>query len=180
MLWINWTSDYAVYLGAILATLIMLLLATAHADTEIAVGSLTYHFINPENASEAFKMQLSSDGALIINPVVGLRILSSPRAQNYRAHTAFVGLNSIGRPMAGYMASTGAETIYGRFGIVMGGYMQDNRQFLAYNIQPYTTGTYKGFGLVPIGGLEYSTIGKIFMHLLLTPAVSCVNMGYRF
>lgn len=163
-----------------MALILLFWSSIAAADTELAVGALTYHIVNPENASIAFKTRLSPDGALIVNPLVGVRMISKPRFNSYRAFTPFAGLNSIGQPMAGYMQSAGSNTAYGRFGIVMGGYVQDNRQFYAHNIQPPSWIQSGGFGLVGVGGLEYATMGRTFLHLLLTPAVSCASIGYRF
>lgn len=170
----------ALFVGSFMAGLILLLWTSlASAEMELAVGALTYHLINPQNASTAFKTRLSPDGALIANPIIGFRIVTRPRFSTYHAHTPFLGLNSLGRPMAGYVASAGSDTAYGRFGLVMGGYMQDNRQFYAHDIQPPSWIQSGGFGLVVLGGLEYYTTGKKFLHLLLTPALTCASIGYK-
>jgi hypothetical protein len=155
---------------------ILLSYSTAHADTEVVAGALTYHFMG---ADKAYKHRLSNDGAMIANPIIALRAASRPRESTYRTSGAFIGLNSLGRPMGGYLGSVGTDAAWGRFGIAMGGYMQDNRQFVAHNIQPPSWISSGGFGLVVLGGLEYSTKGPIFLNLLLTPAVSCASIGFR-
>lgn len=157
--------------------LALLLISTAAYSDEILLGSFTHHL--PVNAHmDRYENKVDNYGD-IINPMVGYR-LSDEKNDSYRSNTYFLGENSIGSAMAGYAYSPGVK--YGdlKLGFVLGGYLQNDKQFHDRSIYPPAVPV-GDFGIVPLAGIEVGySIGKTTVYVVTTPILMTAVIGINF
>lgn len=137
--------------------LLLLICSAAYADEshlELVGGSITYHLsTNPDSIHNAHK--ISSDGALIANPLIGLRYVHEDLFLYYSV-TVFGGENSPGYPMYGAMGSIGITLSNIYLGGIAGGYLQNTAQFLQSHQIPFKLFTIGNSDFVPLLGVELS------------------------
>ena len=99
------------------------------SEIETIFGSYTYHYVGDKTAAKHYDNKVSSDGNLISNPMIGVKITDVYKNE-YRSLTAFGGENSLGKAMGGVLFS-GGDVINNNFraGPVIGGYFQDQSEF---------------------------------------------------
>lgn len=160
-------------------------ISSARYSIELVGGGLTYHVID-NGASANFSNKISKDGRLIYTPSVGLKVLNLPGDYTYKSATVFRGLNSVGSPITGGMLGTGLAFGPASLGIVLGGYVQNNEDFRAKGIEPYSVcGNTNAF--VPIAGAEFNLrvpVGEnvyVGLNNLLTPIITnhSLSLGLR-
>lgn len=168
-----------------LALMMISSIASAEYSLELIGGGLTYHVIDNGAASQ-FSNKLSNDGRLIYSPTIGLKILNRPGDYSYKSAAIFRGLNSVGSPMTGGILATGLAIGPFNLGFVIGGYVQNNEDFRARGIQPYSVfGNTNAF--VPIAGVEGNVripLGEktyLGINNILTPIITnhSLSLGYR-
>ena len=156
--------------------LILLLSIPTLAD-EVILGAWTHHF--PDNQHmERFVHKLNDNGD-ILNPAIGYR-LTDEDMKSYQSTTMFIGENSIGNGIIGITASSGWKYDSFRIGGTIGGYIQDDKQFLERRLHPFAIPVGDA-GLVPMIGLEVGyTIGNTTVYTVLTPVLMTTVVGVSF
>ena len=167
----------------LLILLLLSPLAQAKESVELIGPGITWHVID-NGAAPYFSNKLSNDGRLIYTPQIGLRKIHTDREFVYNSCAVFMGSNSIGSPIYGFVGSTGVELLrILHVGIAIGTYIQNNNDFNAKGIEPFsmTGGTN---ALVPILGFEINTqipvTDKLFIGFnnLITPVITNHNLSF--
>ena len=164
--------------------MLLLLSSTAFAKESIELigPGVTWHVLD-NGAAPYFSNKLSSDGRLIYTPQVGFRKIHTDNQFVYSSFAAFMGSNSIGSPIYGFVGSTGVELLrILHIGIAIGTYIQNNNDFNAKGLEPFsmTSGTN---ALVPILGFEINTqipiSDRMFIGFnnLITPVITNHNLS---
>lgn len=171
-----------------LATLLFIpgVLFAENNSEEFLMGSLTYHFFN-FGSGEKFSNKLDSNGTLITNPLLGYRNVIFDEPNNYYSWTIFGGQNSIGQPMGGGAFSMGVGNRSGRFGLVAGGYLQDNTKFYDRGLTVLNVPIGDHLAIAPVVGwelaLNFDLSPRCYwtFYNLLTPALytSALGIGWR-
>lgn len=120
---------------------------------ELVGPGLTWHVID-NGAAPYFDHKISSDGRLIYTPMIGLKKIHVDQYGMYHSLTVFRASNSIGSPIWGGIGSTGAaffRMLYA--GFAFGGYIQNNNDFKAMGLVPFSLNDGAN-AFVPILGLE--------------------------
>jgi|ERR1035437_440174 hypothetical protein len=148
-------------------------------SNELVLGSLTYHLIDGPPISNKFQNQVSPDGRLIDNFLIGFSHIDENNEHEYFSYTLFTGENSLAKPIGGFKLSTGKTDGGLYIGIVTGAYFQNNRDFTDQDINGVLTSVdWHSTGLVPIVGMEINYvlfhIGDIYLKLnnILTPVLT--------
>ncbi len=145
---------------------------------EVLIGAFTHHF--PINAHMDRYSNKVNDQGDILNPMLGYRITEDRKDETYRASTYFIGENSIGNAMAGYTFSPGVRYGDVRIGLVIGGYVQNTKQFRDKDIVMPSV-PLGDFGIVPVGGIEMGyTVGKTTIYVVTTPVLMTTVIGVNF
>lgn len=157
----------------------------AKASTlEVIEGGVTYHVVNNQEVSQKFSRPLSSDGRLIATPLFGMRYTFDEDI-GYQAVSGFVGSNSINSPITGITYSVGIGFEYLNLGLINGFYMQNDHDFEAKGIQPYSLNGGSN-AIVPIIGLECNFKIPLKKDLffgfnnILTPVITTHNISLGF
>jgi len=162
--------------------LIIMMAITARAENslELVGPGVTFHVIDG-GVSNLYSNKLSNDGRLIYTAQLGLRYVSSEDF-GYSSIGIFRALNSVGSPITGAIYGYGISMTNLNVGFVAGGYIQNNNDFYARGIQPFTL-----FGgtnaLVPLVGFEINMkipISKrtfIGFNNILSPVITNHNMS---
>lgn len=159
------------------------------SDTLELVGpGLTMHVIDNDGVSAKYSNKISDNGRLIYTPQLGLRRTHVDKFGTYDSLVVFAARNSIGSPIYGGFGATGAEFFhFFDAGLIYGGYIQNNNDFRAQGIEPFSmTGNTNAF--VPLLGIElnvkFSLDNNVFLGLnnLITPIITNSNLsvGYKF
>lgn len=154
---------------------------------EFLMGSLTYHYFNFNNADSAFKNKVSSNGALIANPMASYKKVVFDGENEYYSFMFFGGENSIGEGMGGTAFSMGLGNREVRFGIIGGAYLQNIQKFADRGLTSFSVPVSDQLGLAPVVGWElsfnfdlspssYLTIYNVFTPILYT---SALGIGWR-
>lgn len=163
--------------------LIVLAPVMSHAKNydEVLVGGLTYHLYGGQGQTQ-FSNKLTSDGALIANPLAAYRQVIKDDEGFYKAETVFAGANSLAEPMFGYAYSGGASWGTGRVGLLAGLYLQDNSKYLDKGMIPPMLIPHGCWGPVPVVGIEVvnDVSSSVFVDTLITPIFLNLSFGYRF
>lgn len=171
-----------------LLTLLLLFPSLSYADRslELLGGGITYHVLD-YGASSKYSNKISNDGRLIYTPMLGLRITNIPGNYSYSSAAIFRGTSSIGSPIYGGLLSSGLAISVFQVGFGFGGYIQNNEDFRAKGIQPYSfIGNTNA--LVPLVGIEanvrYPLSDKLFLAFnnLLTPVITnhYLSLGLKY
>ena len=154
--------------------------ANDNKSIELIGPGITYHVIDNGVATQ-YSNKLSSDGRWIKTNQLGIRFTNTEN-YSYNSTALFIASNSIGSTVYGGLASTGMHIIIFDTGFVFGGYVQNNEDFRAKGIEPYSlAGNTNAF--VPLMGMEFNVkfpIGsKIFLGLnnLITPIITNHNLS---
>ena len=146
----------------ILIFLISIPAMAQNKSIEIIGGSLTYHLFIDQTTSSHFTNQLTPDGALIYNSMLGFKLMNYNEYGFYDGEAFFMGKNSVNENMGGFIYDFGMQT--GKFdvGFATGFYYQDETLFRSHGIDEMN---FNGF--VPIFGVElnyktYITKNKFF------------------
>ncbi len=168
---------------AVLGWLVFMMVSYANAkDTLELVGpGITWHVIDG-GASSQYNHKLSSDGRLIYTPQIGIK-KTRIEAMQYNSFAIFTAQNSIGSPIVGAMGATGIE-LFNMFqvGFVLGGYVQNNNDFKAMGITPFSIMDGPN-ALVPIMGIDlnfkYKISDLLFVGFnnILTPVITNSNLS---
>lgn len=136
----------------VLALFLISSISRASDSVELIGPGLTYHVIDG-GASQFYDHKVSQDGRLIFTPTIGLK-KTHVKDSVYHSLSLFHANNSIGSPIWGGIGATGAEIFdIFHFGLVYGGYIQNNEDFKAINIKPFSmAGNTNAF--VPLLGVE--------------------------
>lgn len=121
---------------------------------EMISGGLTYHTFIPDNIAENFTHKWSADGKLIYNQLYGFGYIDNSDIF-FSSHKFFIGQNSIGEAMGGYLYSFGGHVDGYDLGLGTGGYYQNNELFKDKGIDMVTIA-----GFIPLLGIE---LNKKFM-----------------
>lgn len=158
--------------------LLLLFSAVSGADTlEIIGGGLTYHVLDG-GASPLYSNKVTDDGRLIVTPTIGARFVHNLDIWWYDSAALFYSTNSIGRPVQGAMVSAGMHQEYFNIGLALGGYLQNNEEFRAKGIQPFSLDSDDEISIVPLLGIEVNFIlpltNRVFLGInnLLTPILT--------
>lgn len=161
----------------------------------LLLSLMTLHLYNSDGVATRYSGCLNESCELIMNPVVGYRweipvVLRERQADGsvapskdysvYYAHTVMAGLNSIHRPIAGYVASAGIKGIRNKVGLIHGAYVQDNAYMRQAGIDPIAAPETKGgIGLVPLVGIEhqYRLSQRWVTNTVITPAIMSFGLG---
>lgn len=156
-------------------------------EREILGGSITEHFFSA--GKEHFITNIGDDGKLIYNLMLGLRTVTHDSDYSYTSKSYFIGNNSIAKPMAGAVYSTGYEVNHWQVGVLAGAYAQDVRPFYDRNIQlfylviPIQPVVDSGFGITPLVGLEANYKINLSQHThfiwmnIVTPVLYTTSIG---
>lgn len=170
--------------------LLVLLLLTfssqAQTSLEIVGGSITYHLINPGDATQ-FSNKMSADGKLIHNPLIGIQEVHELKDE-YWSLGVFVGENSIGQDIAGFKYSTGEKMGHWYIGFVIGAYEQSSSGFYDKGIVPFQVAKIDDTGIVPVVGVElnYKIVltrdSYLKLNNIVSPAItnSSISLGFSF
>jgi hypothetical protein len=170
-----------------LFALLLSISVQANDSIEFIGSGITWHVIDT-GTSNRYSNQISRDGRLINTPQFGLRKIHVDKDFMYHSLTLFTAANSIGSPIYGGIGAIGAE-FFGFFhaGLTIGGYVQNNNDFAAHGIVPFslTPGTN---AIVPILGVEMNVQvvfdEGIFVGLnnLITPIITnhCLSLGVKY
>lgn len=165
--------------------LIFLLSLPAHGlitdSIELLSPGLTYH-VTDGGASHLYSNQISQDGRLIYTPLIGLK-KTRMYDEIYHSLSLFHANNSIGSPIWGGTGATGVQIFdFINLGLVYGGYIQNNEDYRAKGIVPFSmTGNTNAF--VPLFGVEanmhWELSQKVFLGFnnTLTPIITNHNLS---
>lgn len=124
----------------------------AKADSfELVGGGLTYHLCCDATVSQQFRTKLADQGRLIFNPLSGMRY-NSEDSGIYRSVALFAGQNSLGYNIDGAILAIGADLDFTQIGLVVGGYLQDSKEFSRRKI-PLASGDF-----MPMLGAEVNFV----------------------
>lgn len=160
----------------------LLLLSIGVSASEIVFSPITAHTTNYDGVGQNFPKKIDKEGYAVFAPVLGYRLITQ-RSSDYAYVGTIIGLNSVFKPMIGFVWGLGMAGETYRLGLISGAYIQSNRQFRALQIQPYSIGeTKNGQGIVPVIGLEYSKkiSKKSFTNMVISPMIVNVGLGYIF
>ena len=159
----------------------------AYDTLELLGPGITWHVIDG-GVSNLYSHQLSHDGRLIYTPLIGLKKTHISPDGTYHSFALFTADNSIGSPIYGFMGGVGVEFFkMMQAGFVGGGYIQNNEDFYAQGIVPYSMfGDTNAF--VPLLGLEinfkFYTSDTVFVGFnnIITPIITnhSISVGLRF
>lgn len=129
----------------------------ANADTLEFIGpvGLTQHIINDPTASARFSGKVSKDGSLILTPQYGF-IRSRTANGAFSSLGQYVGTNSVGSLMTGFISEFGRSFGRCELGLALGAYVQDDQHFKHLDIQPFEVTRIGNIGIVPIGGIAFN------------------------
>lgn len=131
--------------------LILFISSISYAKSaEVIVGGLTYHTLITDRTAKEFTHKLSADGRFIYNQMYGFGYINNTDLF-YESYKFFVGQNSIGEGMGGYLYSFGGHFDSWDIGFGFGAYYQNNNQFRDKGIDVITIG-----GFIPLMGLEFN------------------------
>lgn len=175
------------YMKKFLLSLLFLLPLTAQASDkslELVLGGVTFHVMGDDDVSSLYSNKLSNNGRLIATPTLGVRYTRSPDV-TYESAAIFIGTNSVGERIYGATASYGLKLENLELGLIGGGYIQNNNDFYAKGIIPYslTDGTN---ALVPIFGIELNyriRLGEstfLGINNILSPVITNHNLSLGF
>lgn len=173
-------------------TILLLLCSTSFAqevtkEREILGGSITEHYFPA--GRQHFITKLGDDGKLIYNPMLGVRTVEHDSDYSYTSKSYFVGNNSIAKPMAGFVYSSGFKVDNWQVGALVGAYAQDARPFYDRNIQlfylviPIQPVVDSGLAITPLIGVELNYKIKLSEHThfiwmnVITPVLYNTNIG---
>jgi hypothetical protein len=141
------------------------LMINSNAGYEVEVNTYTAHYFEPCEVADRFSNKKLDCGKGITNPIIGIKNINT---------RIFVGQNSVGSSMAGMTFS--------KKNFVLGGYVQDIKEFNLRGITPITVTKINTVGLTPIIGYELAT--KLYANYkifsIITPVFATVGLGYRF
>ena len=148
---------------------------------EFLTGGITYHLFNDPSVSQNYVTKLSGDGALIYNPLYGIRYTVDDK-MFYNSYSFFGGENSIGQNMGGGLYSFGVLDSNVQLGFALGAYLQ-NGELFNQQVDTFTNGN-----IIPLYGFEFNykvDLGnKCFIKLnnLLTPLLynATIGIGQEF
>lgn len=151
-------------------------------SAELIVGGLTYHTFVADKPASHFTHKLSADGKFIYNHMYGFGYIDSTDIF-YSSHKFFIGQNSIGEPMGGYLYSFGGHFDSWDVGFGFGGYYQNNNRFKDKGIYVANIA-----GIVPLLGLEFNKkmmidrtkYVKVDTFFTLLTITSCLAIGEDF
>lgn len=141
------------------------LITNSYAGYEVELNAYTAHYFEPCNVADRFSNKVLDCGKGITNPIVGVKKDKT---------RLFVGKNSVGSFMSGLT--------YNKNNIVLGGYMQDIKEFDLRGIKSITIAKVDTIGLTPIIGYELGVklYGNYKVFSIITPAFATVGIGYKF
>ncbi len=153
-----------------------------HFSIEFVGGSLTYHVVSGDALMYSHKV--SADGRLIDNPLYGIGA-SYYFAENsiYITGRFFKGNNSINQPINGGTFSVGKGFKYLDVGFIIGGYVQNDYDFIKSNVMPFSI-TPGSNAVVPLIGIELNPkipLGESFyikIINILTPLVTNHTLAF--
>ncbi len=170
----------------------LFLISFAHAEDgrsvlsfELIGGGLTYHMAG--DASPYYTDKVSSDGRLIDNFIYGAGVNYIDSTGLYISIRYFKGNNSVHLPINGGTFSAGAAYKYLDVGWIIGGYVQNEYDFIATGIIPFSL-NHGSNSVVPIIGVEISPklpLGNSFylkLNNILTPLLTnhTISLGLNF
>lgn len=162
--------------------LIIMMACAARADQtlELVGPGVTFHVVDG-GVSNLYANKLSADGRLIYTANLGIRYVDEADF-GYSSFAIFRALNSVGSPITGALYGYGISTLNLNVGLVAGGYVQNNEEFHARGIQPFTLfGDTNAF--VPIVGFEINVkipvSKRIFIGFnnILSPVITNHNLS---
>lgn len=174
---------YRILIAILITLFLAMFAANVHADSLELIGpGLTWHVVDG-NADYLYNHKVSSDGRLIYTPQIGLRYTHNDELF-YESLSAFTAQNSIGSPIYGGIGALGISfSKYINTGIILGGYVQNNEDFRALNITPFSlTGGENAF--VPLLGFEFNLkfylTDRTFLGLnnMVTPIITNHNLSF--
>jgi hypothetical protein len=151
---------------------------------DIYAGSITHHLIVSDGVEEKFKGKIANNGRTIANTLLGVGSYKS-RHGKYISTRIFMGQNSIHEFMAGAVYGLGYATNYLDYGIIVGGYGQNNRFYRDQGISNFAI-ELGSMGIVPIIGgelvLKYPITPKLTVGLVnvVTPALTNHSLLVRY
>jgi hypothetical protein len=116
--------------------------------------------------------------------------ITKPDSEFYTSDAFFIGENSVGTLMSGYMGASGVYlNKYTQFGAIYGAYAQDNTEFMRrgiYNCMAWFPES--KISVIPIFGVEVNfkvnLSDKVFIKLnnVITPVVTnhTISIGFEF
>ena len=172
--------------------LIALLISTsafAGSQKEIGFGSYSYHLRGDPESFGKLSNKVSSDGRLIANGMLTYKNTKTGKF-GYASSAAFIGQNSVGTLMTGYMGAVGALVTKNlQIGFIMGAYVQDNTEFMRREIKnSMALFPNSAISVVPLAGVEINykvpLNKKLFLKVnnIITPAVTnhTLSIGVEF
>lgn len=165
----------------LILTLLFPFLASASPSHEVLAGGLTYHLYGGQGQKQ-FSNKITTDGALISNPLWAYRQAVVDNEGFYVSETVFTGVNSLAEPLLGYAYSSGGTWSSGRVGLLAGAYLQDNSKYLDKGLIPPMIIPHDGWGPVPVIGVEIvkSVYESVFINTLISPVLLNFSLGYQF
>ncbi len=156
------------------------------SSIELIGGGLTYHVFDA-GGGNYYSYKVSSDGRLISNPVFGIGYTMVDAELSYTSIRIFRGMNSVAQPINGGILALGHASRHIEFGLVAGGYVQNNNDFAGTGVVPYSVGQGSN-AFVPIIGVELNwkiifseTIFIRFINVI-TPILTnhTASLGFDF
>ncbi len=150
---------------------------------ELMVGASVYHFFTKHTGS--FKTQWSEDGRWIGTPVGGLGVMQTD-GEYYQTQSYYIGENSVGGGMAGFLASTGKVYSNWNLGAVAGLYLQDSRKFTADKISTVAVPMGDSTSVMPLVGfeavykIEFDEDFYLKIHNVITPILGITYLSIPF
>lgn len=154
--------------------IIFLFSAFARADDmEIIVGAPTYHLFD-FGGNQFLHPKWTPDGRLIGTPIFGVGAIRDYE-EYYTSLKLFAGNNCVAQPIGGVLVSAGVHINSMYYGVVGGGYIQNDRTFIDAGVEPSSFIEFGDYGLVPVigGEINYrknlSSRTYLKLNTLITP-----------
>lgn len=154
---------------------------------EVIGGGLTYHITADNSVSKQFSNQISTDGKLIDNPIVGISYTDENKDE-FMSYILFTGQNSFNEGMTGILFENGYVYNRWQYGIGAGVYAENSIDWNEYHAIPFYLCKIGNAGIVPVFGgvlnykipLNKTTYFKI--NNIISPILtnSSLSFGWNF
>lgn len=133
----------------ILAFLLLLVSISAKSDSvDYVLTSISTHPLAPDGIYNNLAHKIAFDGRVNWTQLNGV-IYTVEDEETYHSYKGFFGSNSIGEPMGGASYSFGPRINNTQIGFVVGGYLQDSKEFERRGMEIGIQGNF-----IPILGFE--------------------------
>ncbi len=154
-------------------------------ELDLNVGSITHHIIVRDGVESEFEGGIAFNNRMIFNKVYSLGLTIPFASDRYHTYRLFGGENSIHKPMLGVSFESGKQRYYMDYGIIVGGYVQNNRLYHERGIDNLAI-EFDDAGIIPIVGvtlhLKYPLTDRIAIGFsnIITPALTNHSILLRY